>query len=289
LRWLKEPLVHFLLIGAGFFFLFNLVGDSGTQRQDQIVVSSDDIRQLSALWEKRWQRPPTSKELDGLINAHIREEVLYREALALGLEQNDTIVRRRMAQKMEFLFQDIAESEKPGDEELEAYLRDHPEQFQESVRYSFMHVYLNTDQDASQARNRAVMLLDDLRLKGDQVNPVSVGDLFMLGNQYKDHNQAEVARMLGPEFASAIAELPAKQWQGPVKSAYGLHLVYIHERTTPRLPPLAEIRNRVLTEWQYGRQQKANEAMFDALQSRYEIIIERPDSARIADLGERKP
>ncbi|MDX1335369.1 MAG: peptidylprolyl isomerase [Gammaproteobacteria bacterium] len=285
MRWFKEPLLHFLLIGAAIFLLFYQVGDSGIERQDQIVISADDIRQLSALWEKRWQRPPTSTELDGLIRAHVREEVLYREALALGLEQNDTIVRRRMAQKMEFLFQDITEAAPPTDAELEAYLQANPERFQESARFSFMHVYLSTDQGATQAGERAQMLLNELRLQGDKADPVSISDLFMFGNYFDNRNEAEVARMLGPDFARALNGLPTNQWQGPVQSAYGLHLIYIHERSTPRLPPLAEIRDRVLTELQYERQELANEAMFEALQSRYEIIIERPDNAQIADIG----
>lgn len=288
MRWLKEPLLHFLIIGAGIFLLFNQVGDTDIERQDQIIVSAEDIQQLSALWEKRWRRPPTSSELDGLIKAHVREEVLYREALALGLEQNDTVVRRRMAQKMEFLFQDITESAPPNDEELEAYLQANQDRFRESARFSFMHVYLSAEQGATQGRERAQQLLNDLRLQGDKADPVSVSDLFMFGNYFDNRSAPEIARMLGPDFAVALSGQPVNEWLGPVESAYGLHLIYIHERSTPRLPPLAEIRNRVLTELQYERQEKANEAMFDALQSRYQIVIEKPESPQLADLGEGK-
>jgi hypothetical protein len=132
------------------------------------------------------------------------------------------------------------------------------------------------------------MLLDDLRLQVEKADPVSVSDLFMFGNYFDNRNEAEIARMLGPDFAETLSNLPVNEWQGPVESAYGLHLVFIHERSTPRIPPLTEIRDRVLTELQYERQEKANEAMFEALQSRYEIVIEKPESPQIADLGEGK-
>jgi hypothetical protein len=244
---------------------------------------------MSALWSRRWQRPPTPKELDGLIESRIREEVLYREARALGLEQDDTIVRRRMAQKMEFLFQDLTASAPPMDAELEAFLQTNSERFQQSARYSLMHVYLNTEQDAEQAYTKAQLLLDDLRIQGKDADPVAVSDMFMLGHHLVDSSEQEIARLLGQEFASALSGIPLKQWQGPIPSAYGLHLVYLQERTAARVPPLMEIRDRVLTELQFEQRRQANDLMIKGLRDRYEIIIEKPDGPELANMSDRAP
>lgn len=285
LRWLKEPLLHFLLIGAGLFVLFYQVGESTTDRSDSIVVSADDIQRMSALWSRRWQRPPTSAERDGLIQSRIREEVLYREARALGLERDDTIVRRRMAQKMEFLFEDLAPPTEPTEADLQAFLEENTERFQESGRFSFMHVYLSVDQRGDQALPAAQLLLDDLRMRGKDADPVLISDSFTPGYRLEDHSEHDVARLLGQAFTESLAGLTVKQWQGPIESAYGIHLVYVHERTVPRVPALAEIRDRVRSELLAKRQRDANEAMFRELKSRYEIRVERPDPEQIFELS----
>ena len=285
LRWLKEPLLHFLLIGAGLFVVFYQVGDSTAARSDSIVVSADDIQRMTALWSRRWQRPPTSAELEGLIQSRIREEVLYREARALGLERDDTIVRRRMAQKMEFLIEDLAPRSEPTEADLQVFLKENTERFQESGRFSFMHVYLSVDQRGDQALPAAQLLLDDLGIQGKDADPVLVSDSFALGYRFEDHSERDVARLLGQAFADSLADLPVKQWQGPIESAYGIHLVYVHERTVPRVPALAEIRDRVRSELLAKRQRAANEAMFRELKSRYEIRVEQPEPAQISELA----
>ncbi len=284
MRWLKEPLFHFLLIGAGLFVLFYQVGDNTAGRADRIVVTADDIDRMAALWSRRWQRPPTSAELDGLIESRIREEVLYREARALGLEQDDTIVRRRMAQKMEFLFQDIAQPAEPTEEALEAFLQQNVARFQESARLSFMHVYLSTDRRGRQTAQDARLLLDDLRIQGEHADPTAVSDPLMIGYRFVDRGEREVARLLGEDFASTLSTLPVKQWHGPIESAYGVHLVYVYERVAPRVPALTEIRDRVRAELLSEKQREANEATFKELRSRYEIVVDKPDGERLANL-----
>ncbi len=284
MRWLKEPLLHFLLIGAGLFVLFYQVSDEAAERADRIVVTADDIDRMAALWARRWQRPPTSAELDGLIASRIREEVLYREARALGLEQDDTIVRRRMAQKMEFLFQDIAQPAEPTEAALETFLQQNVARFQESARFSFMHVYLSSDRRGGQAAEDARLLLDDLRIQGAEADPAAVSDPLMLNHRVVDRSEREIARMLGREFADALSALPVKQWHGPIESAYGVHLVFIHERVAPRLPALAEIRDRVRTELLSVKRREANEVMYKELKSRYEIVVDKPGNESLANL-----
>ena len=287
--WLKEPLLHFLLIGAGLFVLFYQVSDPVVDRSDLIVVTEQDIDQMAALWSKRWQRQPTTTELDGLIEGRIREEVLYREARAMGLEQDDTIVRRRMAQKMEFLFGDLVPLVEPRDEELQAFLQEHVERFRVSARYSFMHVFFNSDTRGDEAAQDAKSLLDDLRIQGEKADPTVVGDASLLGHHFSNLSDREVARLLGELFVSGLAEAPVGTWYGPVKSAYGAHLVFVSERIDARVPVLADIRDRVRSEWQMDQRREANEAMFQQLRARYAIRVERPGSGPTAGKVTNKP
>jgi hypothetical protein len=276
-RILKEPLLHFLLIGAGLFVLFARVGDPAPDRVDRILVSADDVRQMATLWSRRWQRPPTPSELDGLVQARIREEVLYREALALGLERDDTIVRRRMAQKMEFLLEDLAPPGEPTEAELEAFLQDNAERFRQPSRYSFTHVYLSTDKRGDQAVQDARFLLDDLSTRGKDADPHAVSDPFMLDLRLKDRTEHDISRAFGREFGEHLGDAPLGRWYGPVESAYGVHLVLVHERVASSEPKLAELRGRVREELLLERRRKANETMVERLRERYEILVEAPD------------
>ena len=285
LNWLKEPLLHFLFIGAALFVLFYEVGAPVAERTDVITVSGQDLEQMSALWAKRWQRPPTSAELDGLVESRIREEVLYREAQALGLDQDDTIVRRRMTQKMEFLFGDLTTGTEPTDEELQAYLEANAERFLIAPRFSFMHVFLNSEKRGDMAMQDAELLLDDLRLQGVRADPFAVSDASLIDNRFDNVRDREISRMLGEQFATGVVKAPVGQWHGPVVSAYGVHLVFVGERQEARTPQLADIRDRVRTEVEAERRREANEAMYQQLRARYEIRIDRVTAPPVAGTG----
>jgi peptidyl-prolyl cis-trans isomerase C len=288
MRLLKEPLLHFLLIGAGLFLLFARVGDPGPERTDRIVVTADDVEQMATLWSRRWQRPPTPAEREGLVQARIREEVLYREALALGLETDDTIVRRRMAQKMEFLLEDLAPPREPTDAELEVFLRDNAERFRQPARFSFTHVYLSTDKRGDQAVQDARFLLDDLRIRGQDADPVAVSDPFMLELRMQDRAEHDVSRAFGREFVEVLRGAPVGRWHGPVESPYGVHLVLVRDRIGTPAPELAEVRDRVRDELLQQRRREANEAMIERLKERYEIMVEAPDTGLSPDLASRE-
>ncbi len=274
-RLLREPLLHFLLIGLGLFLLYSQVGDPETVVDHRIVITQADTERLASLWERRWSRPPTPKERDRLIKDYIREEILYREALALGLQQDDTIVRRRMAQKMEFLFKDFAVQPEPTDDELQAFLDAHPDQFTESRRYTFTHVYLNRDRRGESVEKEAEQLLSHLRKQSGPVDAAQIGDRFMFQHHFSKQSEDQIARMFGTVFSTRLADLETGTWQGPVDSGYGVHLVYLSHRTEPRLPDLAEIRDRVRTELTASRQREAEEAFYQQLRQRYEIVLER--------------
>jgi hypothetical protein len=258
---LREPLVHFIVLGAGIFLLAALVGESDQDEPDQIVVSVGQLDRLVETWQRTWQRPPTQAELEGLVEDHIREEILYREAIAMGLDRNDTIIRRRLRQKMEFLPQNLVEQIEPTEEELRTYLRENTDAFQVEARVSFQHIYLNLERRGAAAETDARRLLADLRTNGGPVEP----------------SESEVARMFGQEFASGLAEVEPGGWTGPVISSYGLHLVQVGERLPARMPELSEVRKAVERDWQFMRRQELDDQFFRSLKERYAIEVQLPE------------
>lgn len=279
-------MLHFLLIGAALFALFYQVADPETVSDNRIVISEADIDRMITLFERKSQRLPTQQELNGLVEAQIREEILYREALAMGLDQDDTIVRRRMAQKVEFMFNDLVAAVDASDEELQRFLSENPDRFIESARTSFVHIYLNADRRGDKAETDARQLLHSLDLEQEAINPATVGDPFMFGYVFDDQSEHQVSRIFGDEFAKSLREIKTGNWQGPVASGYGLHLVYIKERTESRLPPLAEIRDAVLYELLTERRLEANQAFYKTLRNRYDVIVELPAKPQgMAEMG----
>lgn len=273
-RLFREPLLHFLLIGLVLFIVYAAVQDEAVDNSQQIVISTSDIERLASLWEKKWQRPPTRQELDGLIEAQVKEEVLYREALAMGLDQNDTIVRRRLAQKVEFLSSDIASQAEPTEEDLQAFHDENTDRFATPAHVSFEQVYLNADKRGEQVSRDAVTLLHELKSSGSSIDLLAAGDPFMFGVQHETLTQHGVSRLFGSQFANAVFDLPIGEWQGPVNSGYGLHLVRVSSRTGSKPRALDEVRDKVRDEWQAQRQRELNEAFYEALRDRYEVIIE---------------
>ena len=208
MKLFREPLLHFLVLGAGLFALFGLVDDSEGTRTDRIVVTVGQIQRLAEGWTRTWQRPPTQAELDGLVVDFIREEVFYREALAMGLDRDDLIVRRRLRQKVEFLTDDLAAAVEPTEEELRGYLADNPEQFRIDSSFSFDHVYFNRDRRGDAAYRDAEQLLSRLATASSDVDPAALGDPLLLPGEYQQASSREIAGRFGGEFAAQLAELP---------------------------------------------------------------------------------
>jgi hypothetical protein len=279
MNWTREPLVHFLVLGALLFGLFALVNDEASSKSpNQIEITASNVERLRAGWSKQWNRPPTETELKGLIESHLREEVLYREALALGLDQNDTIIRRRLAQKMEFLFEDLADQAKPTDEELKGYFNQNKDKYRLPARFSFTHVYFSVDRRGDSAEHDARRLLAQLQISDAAPLPVSDrGDPFMLQYDFVRNTEKEVAKLFGRRFAEQLLEVQVGSWQGPIESGYGLHLVRIHDKVEPRLPELAEVLNRVQVDLESERRREMNKEIFEKLKARYEIVV-APDT-----------
>ena len=283
-RLLRDPLTHFVLLGLvalGVYEAFSPTPGAG----DEIVVTRAEVDRLRAGWIAQWRRAPTEAELASLIDAWVQEEILYREALALGLDRNDTIVRRRLAQKMDFLGSDRgsdtgsnagggADSDPaspPDDETLASYLAENRERFRVPSLATFDQVYVSPDLRGDDAEDDARALLARLR---DGADPASVGDRLLLPRHHTAVTAERVAQLFGDAFSAALQELPVGRWQGPVRSGYGLHLVYVEQREPARDPALEEVRERVRGEWEASRRERRLDAFHRSLRERYRVRIE---------------
>lgn len=270
-KWRKEPLLHFLMIGAVIFVVFSITNKEETADSgNKIVVSSAEIKRLSDSWSKRRNRPPSVNELQGLIDAFIKEEIYYREALSLGLDQNDTIIRRRLMQKMEFLSDDLAELSQPDEAELNKYFIANKNKYQFPARISFTHIYFSPDKRGAGAREDSKRVLADL----DVPRAPELGDRFMMAYDFVHETPSEVARIFGSDFAEQLFTLDRNTWQGPVASGYGFHLVRISEKTDARKPELAAVIEKVRTDLMFEQRRKTNKEIYDKFKERYEIVIE---------------
>jgi hypothetical protein len=279
MKLLREPLVHFLLLGAMLFGVFALLGDRGSARAGHIVVTAGHIEHLTVSFTRTWQRPPTSQELAGLVEDYIREEVLYREAVTMGLDRDDTIVRRRLRQKLEFLTEETAETAPPSDEELQTFLQQHADAFRVEPRLAFQHVYLSRERRGDTIDTVARELLAQLTTGAATTDTAALGDPFLLPHAFVLLSRHEITRLFGDAFATQLQHLELERWAGPIESAYGLHLVFIHERTDGRLPALAEVRQAVQREWLAARRKELNEQFYQHLRARYTVVVEQPQAA----------
>jgi hypothetical protein len=273
-KLLREPLVHFLLLGAALFLLFELAGDPEPGEAGQIVVTSGRIRQLAQGWARTWQRPPTPEELEGLIEEYIKEEVYYREALAMGLDRDDLIIRRRMRQKLEFLTDDVVDSVAPEEEELRAYFDDHVETYRDPTRVSFEQVYLSRERRGDDAEEDAERLISQLNSGSPGLNPATLGDPFLLPGSFDDASTSEVDRQLGDGFSARMMELPLGRWAGPVESGYGLHVVRVAAWEESGDSVFEDVRDAVERDWQEARRKAAAAAFYRKLRERYTVTVE---------------
>jgi len=273
----REPLLHFLLIGAALFLYFNLVGGvSEAPDTKRIVVSSGQVEQLVANFTRTWSRPPTPQELDAMVESHVREEVFYREAMAMGLDQNDPMVRRRMRMKLEFMLEDLS-GQDASDEVLSEFLNRNSNNFRDEVQLTLRQVYLNPDQRPD-LENNAGQLLSRLN---DGSAPDALGDHTLAPRTYQLASQSEIARDFGDEFARQVASLPVGKWNGPVYSPFGAHLVRIEARIDARLPELAEIRDEVLREYLAEKREQQKNLAYGKLREGYEVTVEPLNSRAI--------
>ena len=265
-----------MAIGALVFFMYSIVTEEDVAAVgNRIIVTTGDIERISSNWSKKWSRPPAVAELEALVDAYIREEVYYREALALGLDRDDLVVRRRLMQKMEFLSNDLAELTTPDESALKEYLSEHSERYQLLPRVTFTHLYFSPDRKGDKAAVAARSVLAAINADPATVRRASErGDPIMLPRDFRRETAPDVARLFGDRFAAQLFQQPVGIWRGPISSGYGFHLVRIEEMSGPQMPELNSIIEKVRADWMYEKRQELNTTIYEKFKQRYEILVE---------------
>jgi peptidyl-prolyl cis-trans isomerase C len=280
-KLLREPLAHFLFAGAVILALSSLFGHSQLTRASdkRIVVSAAEIGRLREIWTRQWGHPPDAAQLDNLVNDYVREEIYYREALASGLDKDDTIIRRRLVEKMEFLSQELVSGE-PSNAELRRFFENNRQKYSLPAQVGFTHIYFSTSRRGAVAledARAALARLTSNRLSSAEAAKLAatLGDSFMLQMEYPPQTGDQIKNLFGDGFANAVLNLEPGKWAGPIRSTYGWHLVRVTERAASRQPALDEVRNQVAIDYKNQRLQTASENYYAGLRQRYQVEIDR--------------
>ena len=266
--WLREPLVHFLLAGCAVFAFASWRGSAVDPQSRSITITAAQVQSLAERWSQTWQRPPTPAEIDGLIRDYIKEEVYYREAKRIGLDEDDFVIRRRLRSKMEYLASAEAESAQPDDAMLQVLLDKQPQKYARDVAYSFDQIYLSSANAAKSAATLAALRTGK--------NWRDMGDRISLPATLNGASTSDIARDFGDNFASALAAQKQGIWVGPITSGFGAHLVYIREAHMPGKPKLADVRQEVSNDWREATIKDRENRAYQALLDGYTIRIARP-------------
>jgi hypothetical protein len=278
-RLVREPLIHFLLIGAVLFavdrYLQPAVGAAPSSKQ--IRLTFDDLGQLVILFQSQWRREPTAQELSRLVENKVQEEILYREALAMGLDKNDTIVKRRMTQKLQFLAEDVAAAREPSTAELKSWFEKNKGTFAQPSRVSFRHLYFSPDRRGARAREDAEKALAKLAGQPQDAKlAATLADPFMFQDYYRDRAPDYLGKEFGPQFAQAVSKLVPGSWQGPIESGFGWHLVFVDTLIPGRVPNFEEIESDVKTAWLGEQKAQAWEKAYKEMRAKYTVLLPAP-------------
>jgi len=266
----REPLLHFLAIGLLLFLVYGLVSGPAAPAADEIVVDQARIAGLVSNFEKTWRRAPTDDELKGLVDAWVREEILYREGLDMGFDRNDPVIRRRIAQKMSFIADGLVPAA-PTDAELEAWLSDNITDYRLPAKYTLRQIYIDPqrhpdDLDETLANTEAA-------LRGG-ADPETQGDSSMLLSSLDGASSRDIARIFGSVFVEGLADASVGEWSGPVRSGYGLHYVLVSDHIPARDPALDEVRAAVERDLLNDKAEQIDEQFFASLRERYTVRID---------------
>jgi hypothetical protein len=273
---LKNPAIHVFLLGLIVAAAILLAkGPPSADASKRVVITGADLLQQRAAFVRTWQREPTAEELRGALEQHIRQEVLYREALARGYDRDDLVVRRAMQQKMEFLAASQALQEPPTEDEIEAFFALRKERYRLPAVLSFAQIYVSPDQRGVGAEQYAIDLLRRLRSEDPELAALSSwGDSIMLETTYEDQSEREVSATFGEVFAEAAVRLPVGEWQGPVSSGYGLHLVKVLKREESRIPDWREVSGRVINDMEFEAKTAARDQLYQEIAQNYEVVLD---------------
>lgn len=286
-NFLKEPLLHFLLAGALVFTVYGLVNDGPaveSKEERMVRITAGQVEWLKQTWVRQWGRPPNEDELQGIVAGYLKEELLSREARELKLDENDTIVRRRLAQKMDFMVQDTAQLAEPGEEELRQLFESRPERFQIPARITFTHVFFNGDTRGEKTSTDTLDALEQLSQAGTG-NPHDFGDRFLSQYDFDEAEEQAVAGVFGLEFASRVFTVEPGEWKGPLESGYGLHLVRVTKKEPATLPDFEMVKEDVGTLWRQQRELEGRERYFSALLEKYDVVVDESIKSLIGPLA----
>jgi hypothetical protein len=280
MKLFKEPLLHFLLIGAALFLVYGWRGNSASvpggqagTTTAQIVVTRDAFDQMNNLFAKTWQRSPTEEDQKGLIEDFVRIEIYYREAIAIGLDRDDEVLKRRLRQRMEFIYEDITSWAEPTDDDLKTFMKKHREKYLADPKIAFRQVFISIYKRGTSAESDARQAVARLTEGADSD---TMGDPTLLEPEVPLSPIWDIRKQFGDEFTKNILELKSGTWAGPVRSGYGLHLVFVKERQNERLPELNEVRETVKRDWLGEKQKELKDAAYAKIRERYTVTVERP-------------
>ncbi|AUW42663.1 peptidyl-prolyl cis-trans isomerase [Rhizobium leguminosarum] len=272
---IREPLVHFLLLGVTVFGLYSAVNRSPVAADGQVIeLGQGELGQLFESFSRTWQRPPTESEFVTLVDSRVKEEVFYREGLKMGLDKDDTLVRRRMQQKMEFLLEPSGEELTPKEGELEAYLAANAGKFRTQDRLAFRQIFFDGKGSSESTVERAKIVLAHLETAA--ASEETAGDPTLLPERMELSDADVVASIFGKDFVAALKLVPEGEWVGPLNSPFGGHLVYVDEKKDGGTPPLADVREAVRLDWESGRRAQIAARRYDDMKKHYEVRVVWP-------------
>ena len=273
--FIKEPLFHFLLIGAVLFLIFKVYDDPAGSQSSQIIITDGQIAFLKANYARTRQRTPSKEEEQGLIDSYVREEILYREALALGFDKDDSVIRNRLRQKMDLMSDELAGIAVPTDGQLQQFLENNSEKFRTEPQIAFRHIFVDIAHRGIAAEDEAERILSLLSDEGDRTNPETLGDRLMQPKSFGLTRVSEIAKLFGKPFSLELTKLTPRQWTGPIQSGYGLHLIFLTDYVADSLPKLDEIRGTVEWEWSAANKKELKENIYNELRKKYTVEFER--------------
>lgn len=274
---IREPLFHFLLIGAGIFALYYVVNPVSNNKQT-IVIDDEMANRIGNLFQKQWGRLPTDAEWTGLLDQEIRQEVYYRQALKMNLDHNDEIIRRRMNQKLDFISGDLAQMKEPADTALQAFYVKHKDKYLQQASYTFSHIYFNADK-RDHAKADALALLSSLPVTDNNLPALArLGDAFAFAYHTGEATAKEIDGQMGEGFSAALAKLPVGKWSGPILSGFGSHLIFIDAVKPASEPVFASIKDQLLNDYRYDYQQQFNQKVYDDFKKEYTIKLTITDA-----------
>lgn len=274
-KLIKEPLIHFLLIGGCLFLLYGFLNPSEEEVDNNVIlIDNSDVERLTKAYQQNWSMPPDSSTLKKLLQEEIKAEVLYREALRMNLDHNDEIIRRRLKQKYEFLVKDLADNQSPNNDELKRFYEEYSNLYQSPAKLSFTQIYFSPDNRSTPLQDAQNVLAKISTLPIDTVNPKKIGDPFHIQNYFANRDYNDVRQLLGQDFAKTIFDQKTEGWSVPIKSGYGIHLVYISAIQKNHKLSFETVKEKVLEDWKIAQQKVYNDQLYENLLEKYEVVYE---------------